>query len=224
MPDVTVAERVVDDYLSYLKGEQTTPPDLSALTVQEQRDVELRLTIVDSLWSGNAAPALAEDPVAAMLGLLPDPHTMLDPARLKSLRKQRNIAASALAQRLTSRGWAATTADLVSWERNGNPAAPAALLHAIGQELGAPLSQFTRHAATISPDPVIETVKGSERFSAFVDRFASRFRMSLEDAASALGSTMLATARRGAPLTEDQWFEALDRLVGADDQEEGSDA
>lgn len=223
MPDATVAERVVDDYLSYLIGDQTDPPDLSGLTAQDRRDIELRLAIVDSLWSGATAPALADDPVAAMLGLVPDPQTMLDPTRLRSSRIQKNITASVLAQRLTSRGWAVTTADLVSWERAGHPAASPALLSAIGQELGVPMSQFTRHAAMINQDPVIEAVKRSERFRALATRFATKLRMPFETAASALGSTMLATARRGAPLTEDQWFEALDRLVGTDDREEEPD-
>jgi hypothetical protein len=76
------------------------------------------------------APALADDPIALALGLVPGVGDVLSPARLKATRKHAALKLGGLAQALQARGWKVDTKTVFDWELNPSPVAPA-LINAV---------------------------------------------------------------------------------------------
>src|SRR5688572_2790661 len=74
-------------------------------------EMESLLDVADLLWeAAHGATPLESDPVAAMLGLVPDPGYALDSEALARARKNARLKSSELAARLVSRGWEVRTA------------------------------------------------------------------------------------------------------------------
>lgn len=74
--------------------------------------VEL-LDIADLLWeAAHGAPPLEQDPVAAMLGLVPDSAHSLNNTALKQAMQRAGLKTSDLAERLSKRGWDVANRDV----------------------------------------------------------------------------------------------------------------
>lgn len=79
-------------------------------------------------------PIRADDPVALMLGLVPDPNVVVDGRKLALARKRAKLDLAQFLNRLRARGWDVTTHQGLQWELGQTPLAPA-LITAIADEL-----------------------------------------------------------------------------------------
>jgi hypothetical protein len=80
---------------------RVTGKDQPMLSAEDRADVESLIEVADLLWAaGHGAPPLESDPVAAMLGLIPDPQCALDPKALARARKNARLKPSELVNRL----------------------------------------------------------------------------------------------------------------------------
>ncbi len=79
-------------------------------------------------------PVRADDPVALMLGLVPDPAVVVNGRKLAAARKRARLDLGQLVDRLRTRGWDVTTQEGLQWEF-GHLQLPPALITAIAEEL-----------------------------------------------------------------------------------------
>lgn len=79
-------------------------------------------------------PVRADDPVALMLGLVPDPTVVVNGRKLAAARKRARLDLGQLTDRLRARGWDVTTQQGWQWEL-GHPQLAPALIAAIAEEL-----------------------------------------------------------------------------------------
>ncbi|MBM7826593.1 hypothetical protein [Microbacterium aurum] len=186
----------------------------------ERRRLRELLAVADATWlAAQGAPPLEDDPTAAMLGLVPDRACALDPASFKRARQRANTAPSALAQRLSARGWRYSTADVARWQTHA-ASVPPALVQAIAEELGVSVDTLIQHVAP-APDR-FEAVRQAPRFEHLVSRWARRRRVELPVARSELIGRMTATVHRGQLPEADQVLGALELLVSSlEDDETG---
>ena len=191
----------------------TSQPSLSE---EDQTEVESLIEVADRLWEvGHGAPPLGSDPIAAMLGLVPDPRFALDSKALVRARKNAKLKSSELANRLAARGWDVQVRDVFRWETQSGADVAPALIRAIAEEVGTDVDRLT---ATQQPTAEREAVTGVTRspgFERLVERWARVQGMSRALAASALESRMLATVHRGDRPDAGQLLQSLDALVTA---------
>ncbi|MGQ2915227.1 hypothetical protein [Microbacterium aurantiacum] len=192
----------------------------------EQRDALLRdshadsdvverldalLFTADAAWlATQGAPPLDEDPVAALLGLVPDRECSLDPQSFARARQRAHISASVLAQGLRSRGWDHSTADVVRWQ-SAAADVPPALVQAIADELGTQVDGLIQGPGS-GPDR-FEAVRLAPAFEQIVARWARVRHIALAVARAELDSRMAATVHRGQLPDPEQVLGALDALV-----------
>jgi len=134
---------------------------------------ELRglLEAADVAWSSQqSAPPLADDPVAAMLGLVPDAELELDGKALSTARKRAGLTVSALAQRLAARGWDVTRKEVFAWESGKNLTRTPALINALAEETGINADRLRRSAGADPERARLAAVVGSEAFKALAAR------------------------------------------------------
>ncbi len=79
-------------------------------------------------------PVRADDPIALMLGLVPDPAVVVNGRKLAAARKRTHLDLGQLIDRLRARGWDVTTQQGLQWEL-GHPQLPPALIAAMAEEL-----------------------------------------------------------------------------------------
>lgn len=167
--------------------------------------------------AAHGAPPLEQDPIAAMLGLVPDAGCRLDSRRLVAARKKTGIRASELAQRLQARGWTYTTSEIFRWETQ--PASlmsiPPAVVQAIAATLEVTVDSLLDTSAHEVGDARIVAVKHDSRFAELAARWARAQRISIEAAIASLDTRMLATVHRGDKPDPDQLLASLDALITA---------
>jgi hypothetical protein len=207
-------DAAVERYLNYLAGRAESPPDLTNLPATEAARIAALCHAADLLWLADAAPPIEDDPVAAMLGLVPDPGLSLDPAKLAKARKRAHLKPSTIAERLSARGWEVTPSEVFDWQRNAQPDVPPALINAIAGILGT-LPETLTSASERVTQPAIDEVITDNRFAALVDRWGQLSGLAPSVAQSSLRTRMLATVRRGDHLSAEQWFAVLEALVEA---------
>lgn len=197
---------------------------LAGLSDGDRDKVRSLLDVADLVWeAGHGAPPLEGDPVAAMLGLLPDPDYYLDSKAFSQKRKLAGLQPSELARRLTDRGWKVSASDIFRWETKFASEVSPALVRAIADVLKSePDSLITHVAAASSVGPLVAKVKASANFWVLVERFAHLQGLSRMMAASALESRMLATVHRGDPPDADQMLASLEALVRALETKHGT--
>jgi len=141
------------------------------------------------------APRLAtidvDDPVASMLGLVPNRDMILDGRKLATARQAAKINLGQLVQRLVSRGWAATNAAAFAWEQGRQNPAPA-VINAIADELG--LAPESLLASTNTVEPLAELFN-DERIAEFIEDWAQETGISA-DTLQDKSRRMLASAGR----------------------------
>lgn len=185
---------------------------------EEQRSTFARLLQFDDLvWeSTHGAPPLQADPVAAMLGLVPDPSFRLDSTAFTQLCSRNRLKPTKLADRLRGRGWDIDAGDVFRWQNSVASDVSPALIRAIAEEIGTTPDKLVA-AATYQGalDTVAELVARTKRFGDLVQRFALAQRISPNMAQTMLRTRMLASAQRGHEPEVDQMLDSLASLVRA---------
>jgi len=185
----------------------------------ETRAVFKRLLDVDDLvWESNhGAPPLQSDPVAAMLGLVPDPSFRLDSTAFTQLCSRSGVKPAKLAERLRARGWDVNAADVFRWQMSVASEVSPALIRAIAEEIRTTPDKLA--AAPVGQQGALDTladlVAATRRFGDLVQRFALAQRISPSMAQSVLRTRVLATAQRGREPEVEQMLESLEALVRA---------
>lgn len=171
----------------------------------------------DALWlSAQGAPALEDDPVAAMLGLVPDGECRLGSAALSRARKRARLNISDVAARLRQRGWEFDKSDVFRWETRTATDVPPAVVQAIADILGTPVVEDLISASSPASLPDhLAAVRRHPRFEQLVDRWAQARQVPRAVAAATLESRMLATVHRGEHPDAEQLLRSLDALVAS---------
>ena len=186
---------------------------------EAQRRKFERLTRVDNVvWeSAHGAPPLQSDPVAAMLGLVPDSSFQLDSTAFTQLCSRHGLKPTKLAELLRGRGWDVDAADIFRWQTSVASDVSPALIRAIAEQIGTTSDKLV--AAPVSKpgamDKIANLVTGTKRFSDLVQRFALTQRISPNMAQSVLRTRMLASAQRGREPEVEQMLNSLEALVRA---------
>jgi len=195
---------------------RVTGKDQPVLSKEDRAEVESLIEVADLLWeAGHGAPPLESDPVAAMLGLIPDPRCALDPKALARARKNARLKSGELADRLVARGWDIQVRDVYRWENQSAADVAPALIQAIAEETNTSVDRLTKSREAAAEYEAIAAVTYSSRFERLVERWARIQGVSRALAASALESRMLATVHRGDRPDADQLMQSLDALVTA---------
>ncbi|MGY5210066.1 hypothetical protein [Nocardia gipuzkoensis] len=190
-----------------------------SLNEEDRAEVESLVEVADLLWEvGHGAPPLEQDPVAAMLGLIPDAGYQLDPRALTRARKNVKFKPSELAERLVARGWEVQTKDIFRWESQNAAEVSPALVRAIAEELGVDADQITASEQRTSQNAAVAEATDTSRFQALAQRWARATGQTLAMAASTLQSRMLTTVHRGDHPDADQMLQSLESLVAAVEQ------
>jgi transcriptional regulator with XRE-family HTH domain len=208
-----------DDALARLldaRARGGTEPGPQELSDEDRREVESLIKVADLLWeAGHGAPPLESDPVAAMLGLVPDPHLTLDPKALTRERKAAGLKPSELAQRLAARGWDVDARQVFQWENTTAVDVSPALIKAIADETRSTVDRLSASRGSLPLSESVLAVIRTPRFQGLVERWARVQGESPRLAASVLQSRMLATVHRGDHPDVEQILRSLDALVTA---------
>lgn len=181
---------------------------------QDRQDVEALTETADVLWlSAQGAPALDEDPVAAMLGLVPDRECRLESKSLSRARKRAGLAISALAERLRQRGWEIDTKDVFRWETRSAADVAPAIVQAVADILSTSVDSLIAAPSSTSARGPLAAVRGHPLFEELVDRWARVQRIPRPVAIASLESRMYATVHRGEHPDTEQLLRSLDALV-----------
>lgn len=223
--DPELLASLADQYLEFLAGNEDEPPSLQGLSPAQRREVRASWNLLRASWHAAeeyVPPPLADDPLAHALGLIPHPGQRLDGHQLARVRKNRRLKVSQLCDLLTARGWDVTVKTLVRWELATSADIAPALLASIAEVLGVSPDLLTSSAA--APGPAAEEVEAvlrTPRFTELAARWAAKAGVTIDSARAGLRQTMVvATARRGAHLTADQWLTVLESLVESGQQEQ----
>lgn len=174
------------------------------------------LDAADALWlSAQRAPALEDDPVAAMLGLVPDIECRLASAALSRARKRARLNITDVAARLRQRGWEFDKSDVFRWETRTATDVPPAVVQAIADILGTPVDNLISAPAPASMPDHLAAARRHPRFEQLVSRWAQARQVSRAVAAATLESRMLATVHRGEHPDTEQLLRSLDALVAS---------
>ncbi|WJH26632.1 hypothetical protein [Pseudarthrobacter defluvii] len=192
------------------------------IDTEEQNELASLLKASDAVWlSAHGAPPLDQDPVAAMLGLVADPHMTLDSKALARHRKRARLTVSDVAARLSERGWNVQAGDVFRWESRSAPDVPPAMIQAIAGVLAtSPELISVRQAAA---EDQFAAVRNTARFQNLVSRWMTALDLSRSMAVAALEGRMVATVHRGEEPDSEQLLAALDVLVEAVEQSRGTD-
>jgi hypothetical protein len=198
------------------------PRDREALLrdagVDEDEREEL-LSLVDAsdaVWlSAHGAPPLVNDPVAAMLGLIPDRECSLDPKALTRARKRAGLKISDVAARLRARGWMTQDADVFRWETRSAGDVTPAVVQAIAEVLGTAVENLILAPESDTSGSLFAEIRQHPLFEQLVSRWAQARNVPRAVATATLESRMIATVHRGANPDADQLLLSLDALVTA---------
>lgn len=211
-----------DDYDRTLEKllDQKTRQDREAaiahLSESDRAELLSAVDVADLIWeAGHDAPALDADPIAAMLGLIPDPQIRLSARALSRARRGARLKPSDIAERLMARGWDVGTRDVFRWENQSAADVSPALISAIAEVIGAVSEQLIEHQSALDETHINLSIVQSPRFQSLVNRWSRLQGMSHALASSALQSRMLATVHRGNRPDEEQMLQSLDALITA---------
>lgn len=203
---------------------QGRSPELEELGEDQRAEIQELLKVADLLWEeAHGAPPLEDDPVAAMLGLVPDPSRSLDPRALTRLTTSTGIKASGLAQALNERGWNVSTRDVFNWQTKGSHEMSPALIQAIAETTGSTIDYLTVDLGSSQLSSELRAITQTARFKELVTRWAHLRNTSAELTTSALTARLATSVHRGTQPGADQMLNSLEALVNAL-EEDGPDA
>ncbi len=202
--------KLVDDHVAGIKRSRENVELTVALEAVELLD------IADLLWeAAHAAPPLEHDPVAAMLGLVPDSSRSLSDGALKKAMQASGLKPSALAERLSERGWEVVTRDVFNWQTRSDASVPPALIQAIAEITGTTADRLTVDRGESPARQALQSVTASPTFKALAERWARLRGTTLSLGASALEARLAASVFRGEVPSEEQMLASLEALVEA---------
>ncbi|MDG4668619.1 hypothetical protein [Mycobacterium sp. 236(2023)] len=188
----------------------------AGLDAQERREIEALVDTADLLWlSANGAPPLADDPAAAVLGLVPDEECSLDSKALALARRRSGLTASELAEQLRGRGWEFQVADVFRWETRSAIDVPPAVIQAVADVLGESVDRLVGPRPGMANHDVLASIRSHPMFQQLVERWAVVQRVSSSVAAAALETRVMATVHRGERPDTEQLLSSLETLVSA---------
>ena len=201
--------KLVDDHIAGIKHFRDSHAAASAAT----EAIEL-LDVADLLWeSAHGAPPLEQDPVAAMLGLVPDSTRSLNNDALKQAMKAAGLTASSLAEKLSERGWEVATRDVFNWQTQTDALVPPALIQAIAELTGTSADKLIVDRGESPTHRGLQSVTASPAFMALAERWARLRGTTLSLGASALEAQLATSVFRGRHPSEEQMLASLETLV-----------
>ena len=187
----------------------------------ERLSAEDQAYVADADWLGELVresvlivPPRASDPIAAMLGLVPDPSLRLDGAKFAKRCKARGQKPNSLAAALADRGWRVSAADVFRWQNGNTSDVHPALMQVVAELLSTNVGELSSESAS-GLDSVVSQISKTSEFDALVQRFARARSMTADVARSALTSRMLAAAHRGDEADAEQMLQSIEVLVSA---------
>lgn len=205
-----VVERMLDQHL---RGEAL---NLDELDAGSRSEVESLIKMADALWTAaHGAPALAEDPVALRLGLVPDESVSLDPKALQRFMKVHRQQPSGVAKALRDREWDVSTRDVFNWQTKSTSTIPPALIRALAAVVGSTFEQLTVMREPSQTRRAMLEATRTTLFDELAQRWARIRKTSLDTARTALAARMEATVHRGSEPDAGQMLRSLDSLVTA---------
>lgn len=170
-----------------VKNPRTLRP--APVSVEQWRDIQ-QLAAMERMLSARGAPPVDQDPVAALVGLVPSREVVLDGPQLKRLRGATSI--SELASQLQQYGWDVTSSEVRRWQGNEPVQLPPALVERLAHIVGTTVAQITREM-----DPKVSmAVVRTPRWDAAVTRLARLLGLGHEAAHIRLSAVVMSTAFR----------------------------
>jgi hypothetical protein len=213
-----VTEEVWDEKLAQLIDAHVSGKPLSHNDLDEALPIEYveLLDLADLLWeAGHGAPPLEQDPVAAMLGLVPDSARSLDGGALKRALATAGLSVSSLAQKLSDRGWDVASRDVFNWQTRDSARVPPALIQAIAEVTGTAAEKLVVDCGRSPAHLALKSMIASAKFREPAERWARLRRTTVDLGASALESRLAASVFRGAQPKEAEMLASLEALVSA---------
>jgi transcriptional regulator with XRE-family HTH domain len=137
---------LVDRYLDHLDRGQA-PPTADELPEIDRAEATATLGWLRDLWHTDTpayeVPHLADDPVAARLGLVPQPEVTLAGPSVAAARRRRGLDLAGLAAIIDEHGTTISIRDLSRLERIPATAVPAATAQALAAALGVPVDALS---------------------------------------------------------------------------------
>jgi len=203
---------------AHIRALPTAPLNLDN---SQQTEAEALTALADLLWEeAHGAPPVKDDPVAAMLGLVPDSSRALDGKALRNALRAAGMNVSELARKLSDRGWEVATRDVFSWQARDSTTVPPALIQAIADVIGRDPDRLTIDRGQSQSQRAFEAVAATARFRELAERWARLRRTSADLAAAALEARLAASVFRGTRPDTDQMLASLEALVTALEQRE----
>lgn len=194
------------------------------LTESVRREIANLLDISDAVWlAGQVAPAIEDDHVAALLGLVPNSECVLDPTALSRGRKKAGLNVSQLAELLRDRGWDFNKSDVFRWERNGASDVPPAVIQTVAEILGVPVDALVAAGPKTQATITLARLRKNPLFDQLAKRWARAQQVSYSVARASLEGRALATVHRGEHPDELQMLSSLESLVNSIEQKPRSD-
>ena len=202
-------EALVDEYVRTGKM-----PALDDLDQQSRDEAKSLLHVAEMIWElGSGAPALETDPVAAELGLVPDPNRALNSRALKAAMTKAGLRASDVAARLRSREWEIETRDVFAWTSSGGPDVPPALIRATAAILNTSAQRLTSERRPTPLEVALRELVQTPAFESLARRWALVQRSSLAAARATLAARVPAAVNRGDHPDPDQMLASLAEVV-----------
>ncbi|MCW2752118.1 MAG: hypothetical protein JWR83_3228 [Aeromicrobium sp.] len=210
--------QLIDDHVT---GSETSREGLDAAHSAEAAEL---LNIADLLWdAAHGAPPLEQDPVAAMLGLVPDSTRALNAVALKRALQASGMQVSVVAKMLSARGWDVTTRDVFGWQTRETASAPPALIQALAEVLGVAPDRLIIDKGESAAHRALKSITTSPGFRELTERWAALRGTTIDLAASALESRLATSVYRGGEPDERQMIASLEALISALESESRRD-
>lgn len=139
------------------------------------------------LW----APLDSADPVAQMLGLIPNAASTVDAQRLSKARRAAALTLQDLVGRLNAQGWNVEMSQAFRWERTSTPLAPA-MVEAIAQVVEVDVARLLGTVATVADVFTDDAVQQA------LAEWASEVGWSVGELTSRVRTTLAGAAQRNA--------------------------
>ncbi len=193
-------EHLIEDTGPWLEALQARGDDRSDHAGDPSGDP----SVLEDETGGSHEPVRGDDPVALMLGLVPEPDSRLDGRRLTDARQRAGLDLREFVLRLQARGWQVTVKQAYAWERTGATLAPA-LVGAVAQELGTQGSVLIAGAAVGASLP---DLLDEPRVAAFMQAWAADLRLDRGDLGEQVGRALAGAGRRN------RGEDSVDALLG----------